>query len=60
MKLCFYNDCRAGEYRLSLCCTECDIVGCPERCERKDCVSCFWMKEAEDYDKDQTGAVNKE
>lgn len=60
MRLCYFNDCKAGEYRLSLCCKDCDISDCPERCPRKDCTSCFWMKEAEDYDKDTAGTVNKE
>ena len=60
MKLCYYNDCKAGEYRLSLCCIDCDIYDCPERCKFKSATSCMFVKEAEDYDKDTSQALNKE
>ena len=59
MKLCYFNDCKAGEYRLSLCCLDCDIYDCPERCPFKECTSCFWYKEADDYDKDKSRTIEE-
>lgn len=60
MKLCYYNDCMAGEYRLALCCVDCDIEDCPERCVIKNSNCCFFMKDAEEYDKDTGETVKQE
>ncbi len=47
MKLCYLNDCKAGEHRLSLCCADCDIGDCPERCRKQDLDECKWREEYE-------------
>lgn len=45
MKLCMYNDCHCGDYEYSIRCCDCPDTKCPERCDRKNCDSCYWMIE---------------
>jgi len=48
-RLCYINDCKAGDYELALCCMDCDIFDCSERCRRSMELNtnCMRMKETE-------------
>lgn len=56
MRLCYKNDCRAGEYDMEICCFECDLSECYERCKKSVSDGCKFLKEVNnDTTGNQTG-----
>ena len=44
-RLCYFNDCKAGEYKHAVCCFDCDLDDCPERCFKKSEQGCMFLRE---------------
>ena len=58
MKLCRFNDCKAGDHKYSVVCRDCPRTRCPERCKDETCDGCMWLVEVED-DKRRESSISE-